>query len=546
MTVDRGARWSHLAGEAFVPGSESRVLVIQVTKTLSLRSLVRQTFTMKQLGWLDALFLRVETPEAPMLLNLVQIYDPSTAPGGSVTFKGILAEIEARLHLTPTFRRKLMNMPLGLSTPWWIEDEDFDLEYHVRHIALPAPGDWRQFCIQIARLHSRGLDMTRPPWEMVVIEGLDNIAGVPRGSFAISLKIHHAAIDGMAGVEMLTALHDHSPDAAPPAPPEREWKGERAPGTAELVGRTAVSSVVHPIRAVRVLGGHSPRAARAIVSRVRSRQFSPDTVTVPRTRFQDAVTPHRVFDARFFDFNQFKQIKMVVPKATVNDVALALLGGALRHYLDHHGELPADSLICGCPVSLRLPDEAKAGGNAITLMRVSLHSDIEDALVRLREITATMSRQRELKDAVSASALIEVAELLPGALIGLGSRALTRLPGRGPSVVNVSLTNVPGARTPLYFAGAKAILCTGNAPIFSGVGLMHIVTTYEGTLSYSFTSDRTMMPDPQFYADCIQRSFDELLTAARKVGAPAEAPNRSVVATPRKKAANARRTAGQA
>ena len=464
---------------------------------------------MKQLGWLDALFLRVETPSAPMLLNLVQIYDPSTAPGGAVTFKGILADIEARLHLAPTFRRKLVSMPLGLATPYWIEDEDFDLEYHVRHIALPAPGDWRQFCIQLARLHSRALDMSRPPWEMTVIEGLDKIAHVPKGSFAISLKIHHSAIDGLAGVEMLTALHDHSPDAAPPEPPSHAWQGERVPGLTGLIGRTAVSGATHPVRAIRVLGGHSPMAARALVSRVRNRQFGPDTMTVPRTRFQGAVTPHRVFDACFFDFEQIRHIKSVVPKATVNDVALALVGGGLRHYLLHHDELPTDSLVAGCPVSLRLPDEAKAGGNAITLMRASLHSDIGDAIERLRAITATTSKQREVRDAVSASALVEVAELLPGALIGLGSRAVARLPGGGVPVVNVSLTNVPGARTPMYFAGAKAILCIGLAPIFSGVGLLHIVTTYEGTLSCSFTSDRNMMPDPQYYAECIQRSFNE-------------------------------------
>ena len=155
-----------------------------------------------------------------MQIQMLLIYDPSTAPAGKVTFTGILAELDARLHLAPTFRRRLTDLPGGLHMPYWVDDPDFDLEYHVRHIALPQPGDWRQLCIQIARIHARQIDLRRPPWEITVIEGLNSVPGVPKGAFAISLKLHHCAVDGMESVELMLAMHDLASDSPRPDPPE--------------------------------------------------------------------------------------------------------------------------------------------------------------------------------------------------------------------------------------------------------------------------------------------------------------------------------------
>ena len=178
---------------------------------------------MQQLTGIDTLFLTQETERTPLHISPLLIYDPSTAPGGSVRFKDILRLFESRLHLAPIFRRKLVQVPFDLDYPYWVETEDFDLEFHVRHIALPRPGDWRQLCIQVARLHARILDRSHPLWEAYVIEGLDNIEGLPKGSFALFLKMHHAAIDGVAGAEIIGAIHDTEPRAVgraypPPAP----------------------------------------------------------------------------------------------------------------------------------------------------------------------------------------------------------------------------------------------------------------------------------------------------------------------------------------
>jgi len=164
---------------------------------------------MEQLSGLDATFINMETRNSPTHIGGLYIYDQSSSPGGKVTFKGILAYLESRLHLARCFRQKIVRVPFGLDHPYWIEDPDFDLEYHVRHIALPKPGDWRQLCIQVARLHARPLDLDKPLWEMTVIEGL------PKGCFAVLTKVHHAAVDGVSGVEMTAATHDLEPEGMP-------------------------------------------------------------------------------------------------------------------------------------------------------------------------------------------------------------------------------------------------------------------------------------------------------------------------------------------
>jgi diacylglycerol O-acyltransferase len=212
---------------------------------------------MEQLSGMDSSFLYFEMRNAPTHIGSFAIYDQSTAPGGRVTFKGILANVERRLHMARCFRQKLVKVPLDLDHPYWIEDPDFDLEFHVRHIALPHPGDWRQLCIQAARIHARGLDLARPLWEMYVIEGLDNVEGVPPGGFAVLTKIHHAAIDGVSGAELAGAIHDLSPQAEPPAPEDR-WVPEREPGMVELAARTAVNNLRYPFRVGRVLSRNAP------------------------------------------------------------------------------------------------------------------------------------------------------------------------------------------------------------------------------------------------------------------------------------------------
>lgn len=170
---------------------------------------------MRQLSSADWTMVSLDTATAHNTIGIVGIYDPATRGGKPVGYEEALEYVRARLHVAESFRERLVHVPFGADRPWWIRDGDFDLEYHVRHIALPRPGSWRQLCTQIARIHARPLDLTRPPWELYLIDGLDGVEQLPDGAFAVFLRIHHAAIDGVAGAEILTAIHTHEPDGAP-------------------------------------------------------------------------------------------------------------------------------------------------------------------------------------------------------------------------------------------------------------------------------------------------------------------------------------------
>ncbi len=467
------------------------------------------------------MLLRAENPATPLQIQLLLIYDPSTAPGGKVTFKGILEELDARLHLANVFRRRLAETPVGLDRPYWVDDPNFDLEYHVRHIGLPHPGDWRQLCIQVARLHGRQIDLRRPPWEITVIEGLNAIPGVPKGSFAMALKLHHCAVDGMASVQMIAALHDLAPDSPRPAPPDPPWQPAPLPTTAELLSRTAIKAMLYPLRAGALLASHAPKAALGLaglpVKLISGVSKIPELSAPsfpPKTRFNQTVSPHRVFEARFHDLDDFKRIKARVPGATVNDVALAYVGGALRHYLDGHSELPDESLVAACPMSLRDADDATQG-NALFGRLQSLGTDIADPLVRLATIAESTAGSRSGPDRSAQNQIIELIGTVPTALLGVAAKAASVLPLSGPNVANTTVTNVPGPPVPLYFCRAKLLRAAGLGPLIGGMNLIHVVASYNGTLSISATADRDALPDPGNYADCMERAFQELLLIAK-------------------------------
>ncbi|RPI08522.1 MAG: wax ester/triacylglycerol synthase family O-acyltransferase, partial [Actinobacteria bacterium] len=394
-------------------------------------------------------------------------------------------------------------VPFDLDHPYWVEDEEFDLEYHVRHIALPKPGDWRQFCIQAARLHARGLDLARPLWEMYVIEGLDGVEGLPKGSFGVVIKVHHAAIDGMAGVELITAIHDQTADADPPPPPAEPWKPERVPSSTELLSRAAGNNLTRPAHFARVMGRVVPGMGRAAAQLRSAGGGTQPQARVPRTRFNGPVTPHRVIDGFFTSITAAKGIKSAVAGATINDVVLTVYGGGLRSYLDAKGELPDTSLVAMCPISLRTAVEARAMGNQVSAMVVPLGSHISDPLERLKSVQAASHSSKEFAEASDARSMSELSQFIPGGLVGIGMRFSSRFARIAPAVVNTTCTNVPGAREPLYFAGAKNVSSFGAGPVVDGMGLINVITSYCDELVLAFTACREMMPDPAFYRECL-------------------------------------------
>ena len=441
---------------------------------------------MRQLTRHDASFLYTDTVHANANVTFVQIYDQRTAPGGKVRFKSILSHIESRLHRSPIFRNRLLRVPLELDDPYWVEDEHFDLEYHVRHIALPAPGDWRQFCIQASRIHARALDLNRPLWEIYVIEGLDSLADLPEGSFALLTKIHHATLDVEHHDEIVEVLHDATrrlPRHEPPVP----WFPERAPGMLSLLCRGAVNTVTSPTWLAAPLARMVPKI-RAFASDL----MRPEHLAA--TRFNSVVSAHRVFDTRRFTDAEFDAIRALVPGATVDDVVLAVCGGGLRSYLDERGELPAADLW------------ANASGNSGP-RRVQLGTAVADPLERLALIQAQTS--------------------------------LTRPPptvdARSQPLACCTVTRLAAPTTPLFLNGARLTYLSALLPIADGMGLVFAVTHYDGRIVVSPTSCRELMPDPQAFTQCVRDSFQQYLSLA---GMANEAPTRPAKrAAPRASAA---------
>jgi WS/DGAT/MGAT family acyltransferase len=470
---------------------------------------------MLQLSGQDASFVYLETPHTPMHIGSVGIYDPSTAPGGFVRFKDILAFIESRLGGARSFRQRLVRVPFDLDHPYWIEDPEFDIEFHVRHIALPKPGDWRQLCIQVARLQARPMDLSKPLWEFTVVEGLDNVAGLPPGCFALVNKVHHAAIDGMSGVEMSSAIHDLDAKMTPLAKID-DWKPEHMPGVADLLTRSYFNSLLQPMRVVETIGRSLPGMAKLTSSVSKGDVSISSARMAPKTRFNAKVSAHRVFDAAPFKLADIRAIKDAVPGATVNDVILAIVGGGLRFYLEAKGELPKDTLTAMAPISVRGEGEKAALGNLVSAMVVGLGTQIVDPLERLRFVHAEAMNSKAMTNAVGARTLTDYSQLIPSGLAGLAARLYTRvgLANAHAPIYNCVVTNVPGSRVPLYFCGAKMVAMYGMGPVFDGMGLINSIYSYTDTIAISFTSDRNMMPDPDVYAAALTKAFEALKAAA--------------------------------
>lgn len=466
---------------------------------------------MEQLTGLDASFLYLETENSPMHIGALAIYDPSTAPGGKVGFKQIMENTLKRADKVAMLNNVLMEVPMGMDHPYWRTDGPFDPEFHIRHIALPKPGDWRQLCIQVARLHARPLDRARPLWEFYIVEGLNNLEGFPPGCFALVSKMHHAAIDGASGVEINEVIHDLTPDYGEITVPK--IKKERALTNMELILKAQLNNIKTPFRFLSVARNTVPGFAKAIAGVARGKL---DRVTdTPRTRFNSNVSPHRVFDAVEFDFKDVKAIKDAVEGVTVNDVAIAICGGGLRKYLLDKGELPEESLVAMAPVNIRTKDKLGTAGNQVSQMTVRVFSNIEDPVERLKAINVGTSSAKELTNAVGAKSMTDYAQFMPSTLSAAAARLSSRvgLANRIKPMYNCVITNVPGPQIPLYFTGARLMASYGLGPAIDGMGLFQCIFSYAGRINIGVSSCRSMMPDPSFYRDCLQESFDELLAA---------------------------------
>jgi len=496
---------------------------------------------MKQLGVLDSAFFNLEQSNTPQHVGGVGIYDPSTAPEGFVRFKSVIRSFETRLRKAPLFRARVVQVPGGLDRPYWVIDEQFDVEFHLRHIALPKPGDWRQLCILLARLHSRPLDMSRPLWEAYIIEGLDNIPDLPAGSFAVYSKLHHSLIDGAGGQAFVAALHDLEP-VPPPAEEDRALErlyADQQLGELQMLGRAAVNQLVNSVDmlrgAVRV-GGDLARMAMAV-----SREEIPaPPLKAPRTRFNAPVGPHRVFDATSFPLADFRAL-CAATGSKLNDVALTVVGGALRAYLGAHAELPSESLIASIPLNMRTRRADSGEHNQVGSVFVELHTEIADPLKRLLAVRQSSSEAKQFGETSPLVDTMKLAGTLPPWLVRsvahfYSDHALTR---QMPLAVSTVVSNVAGPSFPLYCAGARLVRYCGLGVLTPGVGLFHMVFSSADVLTLSVLANRDVMPDPAFYRQCVEESFEAL----RRAASASRLPKETAAAKPRKRVAEIRRGA---
>lgn len=464
---------------------------------------------MRRMGGLDAAFLYGETPSWHMHVSAVQLADPSTAPGG-FSFDRLKELVVARLPQVPQFRWRLVEAPLGLGRPGWVEERDFDPDYHIRRIGCPAPGGRHELGELVGDLVSYKLDRRKPLWEMWVIEGLED------DRVAILTKVHHAIIDGVSGADLATVLMDMQPEpAVPPADASVDsLEHERMPGGVELLARGVVHTMFTPWRAMRY-AGQLAGSALTFAGFMRRDDAPKIPFQAPRTSLNAAITPHRRFANSTVPLASVKQVKDAFGMK-LNDVVLALCAGALRNYLESLGELPDAPLIAQVPVSQRTDADRGEVGNKVAAMFASLATHIEDPGERLREIHDSTQSAKEMQQALAAKRIMGLTDTTPPGLISLAARTYTAmgLDGRTPPIFNVIISNVPGPPFPLYIGGARLISMAPMGPLLYGGGLNITVLSYMDRLDFGFLSCREAVPDPWLIADGIPLALEELEKAA--------------------------------
>ncbi|MEO3813675.1 wax ester/triacylglycerol synthase family O-acyltransferase [Sphaerisporangium sp. B11E5] len=476
---------------------------------------------MRQLSALDAQFLHFETETNVANVAGLSILD------GPLGREELVALVEERAHLVEPLRRRLVNVPFGLDHPYWAEDDDIDLDYHVRELALPAPGNDTQLGEQVARLHARRLDRRRPLWEMYLIHGLEG------GRTALYTKIHHAAIDGMYGAGALAALMDLSPAPEPLAVGQsRAPHPDRAPETAEMLLRTAGRLLANPAHLLRFLAEAMPRldeipvvsllpgagpvsrATRWLTRKLGGGVEVPELprLTVPRTPFNAPVSAHRRFAFVELSLDDVKQVKKAFG-VTVNDVVMTLAATAVRRWLVDHDALPAEPLVAGVPFSLRTAGGGDAPGNQVTLMITPLDTRTEDPAERLRAVHESMSLIKERFALAPARWLRHLSESMPAALTGLADRAAFGLVAQTSPPINLMVSNVPGPQIPLYVCGRRLLAQYPVSVVTDASGGLNITAfSYDGRIAIGIVSCRLLVPDVWTFTDYFREALDELRT----------------------------------
>jgi len=455
---------------------------------------------------LDASFLYLERPSTHMHVAGLSVFDLSTRPEpGRPWFEEIERVIASRLHVSPRFRQKVLEVPGGLGLPVWVDDPRFDLGLHLHRAALPAPGGRRQLADLVQQALSRPLDRSRPLWELTVIEGLEG------GLAATLMKVHHAMLDGISAMQLAAAVYDLEPRSGPVEPPP-PWKPDPEPSPAQLAADALREQLTHPARALgalmaRVREAPDPTSLGlgALLSGVRSLL---DLGTRPDSPLDVRVGPNRRFATTEAPLQRYKDVKNALG-GTVNDVVLAVVGGALHRLLRGRGQpTRGRTLRAMIPVSVRAAGEL-GFGNRVAPAFLDIPVGSMSGRRRLTEIRKRTAHLKESMMAMSVDAIVGLAAYAPGGMLATAAR----LASRGPWF-NLVVSNIPGPQQPLYLAGAKLLATYPSMPIGENAALSIACTSLGGTMAFGLTGDRDGMPDIELLATAIDESLAELCKAA--------------------------------
>jgi diacylglycerol O-acyltransferase len=475
--------------------------------------------TPERLSGLDASFLYMETPTLHMHVAMAAVFDPSTVPDG-YSFRRIRQMITERIPLAPVFQRRLVEVPMRIGHPVWVDDPEFDIDNHLRRAALPSPGGMRELGDFAADIISRQLHRDRPLWEMWVVEGLED------GKIALVTKMHHSTIDGVSGAELLGVLFDLSPNPEQTeSAPERQLDS-RIPSGLELVSQALMTNMVSPFK----IGRMAFRTVGAVAGVRKVRQSGGSAkaalpLSAPRTSINVAVHARRRVAFAAASLDDAKALKNAIG-TTVNDVVLAMCAGALRTYLQAGDELPDIPLVGVVPVSVT-PDVAELkGSNKVSSMFVQLPCELDDPIERLRAIHEGTKGAKEEHKALGATTLQNWAEHATPNVFAVAARLYTgmKLADRHRPVANLVISNVPGPDFPLYMGGTQMLGMFPLGPVMDGMGLNITIMSYRGVLYWGLAADARAVPRLWDIAAAIPHALTELMEAAGLESKPFDVP----------------------
>ena len=475
-----------------------------------LKSVLQETLDspLEQISGSDAAFLYAESPSSPMQIATLTVVE------GSLKFEDFKANVASKLHLIPKFRKRLLNVPLNLDYPYWVDDPNFDIDLHINRLQLPKPSNWKTLREMTASIYSSPLDLRRPLWSISFIEGLDEVSQVPKGSVAIVAKVHHVMIDGSSGVGIMGILFDkNADDKDKTIPKPKPFEPKPLPDELNLLLKSSVDFFKNPFKIPKLIGETAVNLTKTRLTnqfRIKPTVFQRKYPT-PKTIFNNSVSPKRTWGTAILSFERINRLRKIMD-VTVNDLILAICAGGIRKYLQEREKLPLQPLVANVPISIRGKGKNQKLDNQISNMLVKIATHIKDPIERLEYVHDQTDQGKTRHKAVGAKTLSKMANAVPFGLANLAATLYSKYNikefHRPP--FNVTITNVPGPQNPLYLKGHKILSIFGLTPVLDGFGLIIAAFSYNGNVSITATSDAKTMPDADKFARYIRESANEL------------------------------------